>query len=80
MLTSVWAFMWTNGKYQVVRSAYNKDRVMYHCTLLFSTDLDALNAALNGDPDAESRLRGSRTMRAVPSVRSEVANIKRVFV
>ena len=54
----------------------HKDRVMYHCTLLFSTDLDALNAALNGDPDAESRLPGSRTMRAVPSVRSEVANIK----
>ena len=54
----------------------HKDRVMYHCTLLFSTDLDTLNAALNGDPDAESRLPGSRTMRAVPSVRSEVANIK----
>ena len=54
----------------------HKDRVMYHCTLLFSTDLDTLNAALNGDPDVESRLPGSRTMRAVPSVRSEVANIK----
>ena len=54
----------------------HKDRVMYHCTLLFSTDLDTLNAALNGDPDAENRLPGSRTMRAVPSVRSEVANIK----
>ena len=53
-----------------------KNRVMYHCTLLFSTDLDTLNAALNGDPDAENRLPGSRTMRAVPSVRSEVANIK----
>jgi hypothetical protein len=50
--------------------------VMYHCTLLFSTDLDTLNAALNGDPDVESRLPGSHTMRAVPSVRSEVANIK----
>ena len=25
----------------------HKDRVMYHCTLLFSTDLDTLNAALN---------------------------------
>jgi lipoate-protein ligase A len=54
----------------------HKNRVMYHCTLLFSTDLDTLNAALNGDPDVESRLPGSRTMRAVPSVRSEVANIK----
>ena len=54
----------------------HKNRVMYHCTLLFSTDLDALNAALNGDPGVESRLPGSRTMRAVPSVRSEVANIK----
>ena len=54
----------------------HKNRVMYHCTLLFSTDLDTLNAALNGDPDAESRIPGSRTVRAVPSVRSEVANIK----
>jgi len=36
----------------------HKDRVMYHCTLLFSTDLDTLNAALNGDPDAESQTAG----------------------
>ena len=54
----------------------HKDRVMYHCTLLFSTDLDVLNGALSGQPDAENRLPGSRTLRAVPSVRSEVANVK----
>ena len=54
----------------------HKDRVMYHCTLLFSTDLDVLNGALNGRPDAENLLPGSRTLRAVPSVRSEVANVK----
>ena len=31
---------------------------------------------MNGDPVAESRIPGSSTVRAVPSVRSEVANIK----
>ena len=48
---------------------------MYHCTLLYSTDLDRLNAALSGKMDAEDLLPGSRVVRAVPSVRSEVANI-----
>ncbi len=54
----------------------HKDRMMFHCTLLFSTDLDTLNAALNGQPDAENSLPGSRTLRAVPSVRSVVTNVK----
>lgn len=54
----------------------HKNRVMYHCTLLYSTDLEVLNAALSGTPDVESLLPGSATVRAVPSVRSEVANIR----
>lgn len=53
----------------------HKNRVMYHCTLLYSTDLDRLNAALRGKMDAEDLLPGSRVVRAVSSVRSEVANI-----
>lgn len=54
----------------------HKNRVMYHCTLLYSTDLDVLNAALAGNSEMESLLPGSKTVRAVPSVRSEVANIR----
>lgn len=53
----------------------HKNRVMYHCTLLFSTDLDVLNASLRGNPDSENLIPGSQTVRAVPSVRSEVTNI-----
>lgn len=53
----------------------HKDRVMYHCTLLFSTDLIALNKALSGKTDADELVPGSRTVRAVPSVRSNVTNI-----
>lgn len=53
----------------------HKNRVMYHCTLLYSTDLDVLNGALRGNPDAENLAPGSQTVRAVPSVRSEVTNI-----
>lgn len=53
----------------------HKHRAMYHCTMLFSTDLDMLNAALAGNADVEYLIPGSRGVRAVPSVRSEVANI-----
>lgn len=53
----------------------HKDRVMYHCTLLYSTDLQALDAALRGKSDVEDRMPGSRVLRAVPSVRSAVTNI-----
>lgn len=53
----------------------HKNRVMYHCTLLYATDLDRLNAALHGKMDAGDLLPGSSVVRAVPSVRSEVANI-----
>ncbi len=53
----------------------HKDRVMYHCTLLYSANLQALDAALCGRSDGEDLLPGSRVLRAVPSVRSAVANI-----
>lgn len=57
----------------------HKNRVMYHCTLLFSTDLEALNASLSGNTEAENLIPGSRTVRAVPSVRSEVTNISELL-
>lgn len=53
----------------------HKDRAMYHCTLLFATDLDALNASLAGKAAGEELVPGSHTVRAVPSVRSQVTNI-----
>lgn len=53
----------------------HKNRVMYHCTLLFETDLEKLNTSLNGNEMTESFIPGSSTVRAVPSVRSTVANI-----
>lgn len=49
----------------------HRGRILYHCTLLFDTDLVTLNRVLNAplsaSPDAGY---------GVPSVRSEVANIK----
>lgn len=51
-----------------------KNRVLYHCTLLFDTDLAALDAALNGTR-AEETLPGSQRVKAVASVRSSVVNI-----
>lgn len=56
-----------------------KDRVMYHCTLLFSTDLAVLQAALNGAGVGEKRLPGSAVLRAVASVRSEVVNLQELL-
>lgn len=63
----------------------HKDRVMYHCTLLFNTDLAVLNSSLHGqalrgkglggEEGGEAFVPGSRVVRAVPSVRSEVTNI-----
>lgn len=66
----------------------HKDRMMYHCTLLFSTDLEALEASLRGKALNEATSSGttvegealaprSKVVRAVPSVRSEVTNICR---
>ena len=49
-----------------------KDRVLYHCTLLYDTDLTALHQALNPEPMVDDEMLSS-----VPSVRSEVTNIRR---
>lgn len=54
----------------------HKDRVLYHCTLLYATDLDRLNLSLNGKP-ALNILPGTNHIRAVSSVRSQVTNISR---
>lgn len=53
----------------------HKDRVMYHCTLLFDTDLEVLKAALRGGSATNHLLPGSQNVRAVPSVPSEVTNL-----
>lgn len=55
----------------------HKDRVMYHCTLLFSTDLMALDNVLNGKSSEMEFIPGLGKVRAVPSVHSEVTNICR---
>ena len=52
-----------------------KDRVLYHCTLLYDTDLTALHQALNPAPMVDDETLSS--VYAVPSVRSEVTNIGR---
>ena len=52
-----------------------KDRVLYHCTLLYDTDLTALHQALNPEPMVDDETLSS--VYAVPSVRSEVPNIRR---
>lgn len=57
----------------------HKNRILFHCTLLYSTDLDMLNASINGKPSA-GVLPGTRSLRAVPSVRSRVTNLNREMV
>ena len=52
-----------------------KDRVLYHCTLLYDTDLTALHQALNPEPMVDDEKLSS--VYDVPSVRSEVTNIRR---
>ena len=52
-----------------------KDRVLYHCTLLYDTDLTALHQVLNPEPMVDDETLSS--VYAVPSVRSEVTNIRR---
>ena len=52
----------------------HKDRVLYHCTLLYDTDLTILNKVLNPDVIAHDGTLSS--VYAVPSVRSEVTNIR----
>ena len=53
----------------------HKDRVLYHCTLLYDTDLTILNKVLNPERDIETGV--ALPVYAVPSVRSEVTNISR---
>lgn len=55
-----------------------KDRVLYHCTLLYDTDLTALHQALNPEPMVDDETLSS--VYAVPSVRSEVTNIGRYLL
>ena len=53
----------------------HKNRVLYHCTLLYDTDLTILNKVLNPDVIAHDGTLSS--VYAVPSIRSEVTNIGR---
>lgn len=60
------------GRLKVSGSAQcvHRGRVMYHCTLLFDTDLSTLSRVLDAPPPPPAAGYG------VPSVRSEVTNIK----
>ena len=53
----------------------HKDRVLYHCTLLYDTNLTMLNEVLNPEPLVDDGTLSSAY--AVPSVRSEVTNIRK---
>lgn len=53
----------------------HKNRVLYHCTLLYDTDLTVLNKVINPKRVADDT--DSPSVYAVPSVRSEVTNIRR---
>ena len=50
-----------------------KNRVLYHCTLLYDTDMTILNKVLN--PEGKIEEKESVPVYAVPSVRSAVTNI-----
>lgn len=64
-----------NEKISGSAQSVHKDRVLYHCTLLFNTDLQVLNAVLRGEQEEGFPLSDKRRVRAVPSVRSLVTNI-----
>lgn len=53
----------------------HKNRVLYHCTLLYDTDLAVLNKVINPERVADDT--DSPSVYAVSSVRSEVTNIRR---
>lgn len=53
----------------------HKNRVLYHCTLLYDTNLTVLNKVLNSEPLPDDGTFSS--IYAVPSVRSEVTNIRK---
>ena len=52
---------------------------MYHCTLLFSANLDVLHTVLKGKSDELESIPGLKNIRAVPSVPSEVVNLNCFF-
>lgn len=52
----------------------HKNRVLYHCTLLYDTDLTVLNKVISPERTADDA--DSPSVYAVPSVRSEVTNIR----
>lgn len=53
----------------------HKNRVLYHCTLLFDTDIPVLDQTLRGVQRVDTMLSDKRRVKAVPSVRSTVTNI-----
>lgn len=53
-----------------------KGRVVFHCTLLYSTNLSTLRSVLNGNPEhTEEMPNSNKYTRAVKSVKSEVTNL-----
>lgn len=52
-----------------------KNRVMYHCTLLYSSDLDILTSSLNGNTEIPDKTNNSKRAYTVKSVKSKVTNI-----
>ena len=52
----------------------HKDRAMYHCTLLYDTDLEMLNKVITPKKETDED-QTSTAVYGVPSVRSEVTNI-----
>lgn len=53
----------------------HKNRTLYHCTLLYDTDLDVLNRVISPREMVDDG--DSATVYAVPSVRSAVTNIRK---
>ena len=54
----------------------HKERIMYHATLLFSTDLTNLTAALHAKPEELNGSAANQRCVSVKSVRSPVTNIR----
>lgn len=52
-----------------------KKRVLYHCTLLYSSNLELLNASLNGEPENRIKEPENKQVYTVKSVKSKVTNI-----
>lgn len=54
-----------------------KNRVMYHCTLLHSTNLATLNACIDVHPEQVANISNTNHGYTVQSVRSQVTNISK---